>query len=119
VRDRRGRVHARAAGRERVHARGRRCLSHVFRVFARSGQCLGDVSVARPRTERPQRGWRSLVAPTRRVAQALSEVASVAAQPRNKKCTKSKRSRSAWNKKRQSLPKKAQKFIRLRNSDSP
>ena len=36
VRNRRGHVHPRAAGRQCVRARRRRCLPHVLRVFARS-----------------------------------------------------------------------------------
>ena len=49
------------AGRERVRARGWRRLSQLLRLFARSGQPLGDVSMARSRAQRPQRGWRALV----------------------------------------------------------
>jgi predicted dithiol-disulfide oxidoreductase (DUF899 family) len=65
-RNRSGDVHARAAGRERVRARGRRGLSHLFRVFARSGRSLGNVSVARSRAQRTKRD-RRLVAPPRRI----------------------------------------------------
>ena len=49
-RNRRGHIHARAAGHERVRPRRRRRLSHVFRLRARARRSLGHVPVARPRT---------------------------------------------------------------------
>ena len=49
--NRRGHVHAREAGPERVRARGRRGLPHLFHLFARSGRPLGHVPVARPRPQ--------------------------------------------------------------------
>ena len=57
-RNRRGHVHAREAGYQRVRARGRRRLPCLFRLFARSGRPLGDVPVARPRTQGAQRDGR-------------------------------------------------------------
>ena len=54
-RNRRGDVHAREAGHERVRARGRRGLPHLFHLFAGSGRSLGHVPVARPRPQGPQR----------------------------------------------------------------
>ena len=45
-----GHVHARAAGHERVRARGRRRLPHLLGLCARAGRPLGHVPVARPRT---------------------------------------------------------------------
>jgi predicted dithiol-disulfide oxidoreductase (DUF899 family) len=42
-------------------ARGRNCLSHLLGLLARSGWTLGNVSMARSRAQRSQRGWRSLV----------------------------------------------------------
>ena len=69
-RNRRGHLHARAAGHERVRARGRRRLPHLFRLCARTGRPLGHVPVARPRSQGAQRDGR-LVAPPRRVRQAL------------------------------------------------
>ena len=48
-RNRRGHVHAREAGHERVRARGRRRLPHLFHLCARTGRPLGHVPVARPR----------------------------------------------------------------------
>ena len=72
-RNRRGHVHAREAGHERVRARGRRRLPHLFRLCARTGRPLGHVPVARPRTQGAQRDGH-LVAPPRRVRQGLSEV---------------------------------------------
>ena len=74
-RNRRGHVHAREAGHERVRARGRRRLPHLFHLCARTGRPLGHVPVARPRTQGAQRDGR-LVAPPRRVRQALSDVVS-------------------------------------------
>ena len=75
VRNRRGHVHAREAGHERVRARGRHRLPHLFRLCARTGRPLGHVPVARPRTQGAQRDGR-LVAPPRRVRQGLSDCAS-------------------------------------------
>jgi predicted dithiol-disulfide oxidoreductase (DUF899 family) len=72
-RNRRGHVHAREAGHERLRARGRRCLPRLFRLCARTGRPLGHVPVAQPRTQGAQRDG-SLVAPPRRVQQGLSEV---------------------------------------------
>ena len=54
-RNRRATYPARAAGHERVRARGRRRLSHLFRLCARTGRPLGHVPVARPRSQRAQR----------------------------------------------------------------
>ena len=71
-RNRRGHVYAREAGYERVRTRGRRRLPRLFHLCARTGRPLGHVPVARPRTQGTQRDWR-LVAPTRRVRQALSD----------------------------------------------
>src|SRR5712691_6168816 len=54
--------------------RGRH-LPHLFHLCARTGRPLGHVPMARPRPQGPQRGvWRQLVAPPRRVRQALSQV---------------------------------------------
>ena len=61
-----GHVHARGAGHERVRARGRRRLPHLFHLCARTGRPLGHVPVARPRAQGAQRDGR-LVAPPRRV----------------------------------------------------
>ena len=72
-RNRRGHLHAREAGHERVRARGRRRLPHLFRLCARTGRPLGHVPVARPRTQGAQRDG-LLVAPPRRIRQALIEV---------------------------------------------
>src|SRR5262245_32672927 len=66
-------IHARQAGPERVRARGRRCLPHLLRLCAWTGRPLGHVPVARPRPQGTQRD-RRLVAPPRRVRQALSQV---------------------------------------------
>src|SRR5437016_4541568 len=76
-RNRPGHVHAREAGHERVRARGRRRLPHLFHLCARAGRPLGHVPVARPRPQGAQRDGR-LVAPPRRVRQALSQVVGVA-----------------------------------------
>ena len=54
-RNRRGHVHAREAGHERVRARGRRRLPHLFHLCARTGRPLGHVPVARPRPQGAQR----------------------------------------------------------------
>src|SRR5882762_8618903 len=70
-------------------ARGRRRLPRLFRPCARTGRPLGHVSVARPPTEGAQRDG-PLVAPPRRVRQALSEVVVVVAQLRDW------RSHGAW-----------------------
>jgi predicted dithiol-disulfide oxidoreductase (DUF899 family) len=70
-RNRRGHVHAREAGHERVRARRRRRLPYLFVLRARTGRPLGHVPVARPRPQGSQR-HRPLVAPPRRVRQALS-----------------------------------------------
>ena len=64
VRDRRGHVHAREAGHERVRARGWRRLSHLLGVRARIGRPLGHVPVARPRATWAQRDG-GLVPPAR------------------------------------------------------
>src|SRR5207302_6245549 len=81
-RNRRGHVHAREAGHERVRAGGRRRLPHLFHLRAGTGRPLGHVPVARPRPQRAQRDG-PLVAPPRRVQQGLSEVVVVVAQPRD------------------------------------
>ena len=73
TRNRRAHVRARQAGHERVRARGRRRLPHLFHLCARTGRPLGHVPVARPRPQGTQRDG-PLVAPPRRVRQALSEV---------------------------------------------
>src|SRR2546426_104249 len=78
-RNRRGHVHAREAGHERVRARGRRRLPQLFHLCARTGRPLGHVPVARPRPQGAQRDGR-LVAPARRVRQGLSEM-SMSGQP--------------------------------------
>jgi predicted dithiol-disulfide oxidoreductase (DUF899 family) len=70
-RNRRGHVHAREAGYERVRTRGRRRLPRLFHLCARTGRPLGHVPVARPRPQGAERDGR-LVAPPRRVRQALS-----------------------------------------------
>src|SRR5207244_2176109 len=72
-RNRRGHVHARAPGHERVRARGRRGLPRLFHLCARTGRPLGHVPVARPRSQGAQRDGR-LVAPPRRVQERLSDV---------------------------------------------
>src|SRR6202035_3337964 len=69
-------VHAREAGHERIRARGRRRLPRLFRLCARIGRPLGHVPVARPRTQGSQRDGH-LVAPPRRVRQAMSPVVGV------------------------------------------
>ena len=90
-RNRRGHVHAREAGHERVRARGRRRLPRLFRLCAWTGRPLGHVPVARPRTQGAQRdGAGPQVAPPRRVQQGLSEVVVVVAQLRDW------RSHDAW-----------------------
>src|SRR6266568_2060581 len=61
-RNRPGHVHAREAGHERVRARGRCRLPHLFHLCARTGRPLGHVPVARPRAQGAQRDGR-LVAP--------------------------------------------------------
>src|SRR5437867_9049829 len=76
MRNRRAHVHAREAGHERVRARGRRRLPHLFHLCARTGRPLGHVPVARPRPQGAQRDGR-LVAPPRRVRQAMSQVMGV------------------------------------------
>ncbi len=63
-RHRRGDIHAREAGDERVCARRWRHLPHLFHLCARFGWPLGHVSVARPCSSRAQRK-RHLVAPPR------------------------------------------------------
>ena len=73
MRNRRAHVLARQAGHERVRARGRRRLPHLFHLCARTGRPLGHVPVARPRPQGAQRDGR-LVAPPRRVRHALSQV---------------------------------------------
>src|SRR5436190_6222496 len=75
-RNRPGHVYAREAGHERVRARGRCRLPHLFHLCARTGRPLGDVPVARPRPQGTQRDGR-LVAPPRRVREALSDVVGV------------------------------------------
>ena len=42
-------------GHQRVRARGRRCLSHLFQLCARRGWPVGHVPVARPRAQGAQR----------------------------------------------------------------
>src|ERR1051326_3738176 len=71
-RHRRGHLHARAAGHERLRAGGRRRLPHLLHLRARAGRPLGHVPVARPRSEGAQRDGH-VVAPARRVRQAMSE----------------------------------------------
>src|SRR5438093_83546 len=75
-RNRPGHVHAREAGHERVRARGRRRLPHLFHVCARTRRPLGHVPVAGPRAKGPQRDGH-LVAPPRRVRQPLSPIMDV------------------------------------------
>ena len=77
-RNRRGHLHAREAGHERVCARGWGRLPYLFRLCARIGRTLGNVSVARPRSQGTQRDG-ILVSPSRRVRQALSQVMGVVA----------------------------------------
>ncbi len=60
-------------GHERVRARGRRRLPHLFHLCARARRPLGSVPVARPRPQGAQRA-KILVAPARRVQQGLSEI---------------------------------------------
>ena len=72
VRNRPGNVPARSAGHERVCARGRRCLPHLFHLCARTGRPLGHVRVARPCPQGPQRDGR-VVEPPRRIRYALSD----------------------------------------------
>ena len=67
-RDGLGDLPAGRARRERVRARGRRRLPHLFGIRARAGRPVGHVPVARPRATRSQRK-RLLVAPPRRVRQ--------------------------------------------------
>ena len=74
---RRGNLHAREAGYERLRDRGR-CHLSPYSTYARGLDGLwGVCPVARPRTEGTQRD-RCLVAPPRRV-QGLSEVVAIAA----------------------------------------
>src|SRR5262245_41369934 len=80
-RDRRGHLHARAAGHERVRAPGRRRLPRLFLLCARTGRPLGHVPGARPRPQGTQRA-QHLVAPPRRV-RGLSEVMIVVAEVRD------------------------------------
>ena len=54
MRNRRAHVRARQAGPERVRARGRRRLPHLFHLYARTGRPLGHVPVARPRPQGTQ-----------------------------------------------------------------
>ena len=75
-RNRLGHVHAREAGHERVRTRGRRRLSHLFHLCARTGRAMGHVPVARPRPQGAQRDGH-MVPPPRRVRQALSQVVNV------------------------------------------
>jgi predicted dithiol-disulfide oxidoreductase (DUF899 family) len=49
VRNRRRHLPSRQAGHERIRARGRRCLPHLFHLCARTGRPVGHVPVARPR----------------------------------------------------------------------
>src|SRR5215470_14989910 len=72
----RGYVHPRATWDERVRARGRRRLPHLFRVCARARRSLGHVPVARSRAAWAQRD-RNVVAPSRRVRKAGSNVVSL------------------------------------------
>jgi hypothetical protein len=71
-RNRCGHVYAREAWHERVRARRRSRLPRLFHLCARTGRPLGHVPVARPCTQGTQRD-RHLVAPPRRVRQALSD----------------------------------------------
>src|SRR5262249_4092541 len=75
-RNRRGHLHARAAGHERVCDPGRRRLPHLLRLRARARRDVGHVSVARPRPAGPQRDP-SGVPSSRRVRPAVSEAAEV------------------------------------------
>src|SRR3984885_8240282 len=75
MRNRPGDVPARSTGHERVCARGRRRLPHLFHLCARTGSPLGHVRVARPCTYGPQRDGH-VVAPPRRVRYTLSPQAS-------------------------------------------
>src|SRR5882757_4812741 len=72
-RHRRGDLCARAAGHEHARARGRRRLPHLFHLCPRTGRPMGGVPMARPRPQGPQRRCRLLVAPPRRIRQALSD----------------------------------------------
>ena len=67
----RSHLQARSAGHERLRARERRGLSHLFHLCARTGRAVGYLPVARPRAQGPQRGGH-LVAPPRRIRQALT-----------------------------------------------
>ncbi len=60
--NRRRHFHARQAGRQRLRARGRNRLPHLFQLRAWSGRTMGHVSVARPGAKGTQRE-RHLVAP--------------------------------------------------------
>ena len=83
MRNRCGHLPSRKAGHERIRARRRRRLPHLFHLCARSGRPLGNVPVARPRTKRAERD-RRLVAPPRRVRQMMSDIA-VAAHLRDRR----------------------------------
>src|SRR6202166_3406791 len=76
MRNRLGDVHARQSGLEHVRTRGRRRLSHVFHLCARTGWHLGYVPMARPCPQGAQRGDGRLVEAPRRVQPALSQVMS-------------------------------------------
>ena len=77
-RNRRGHVYARETGHECVRARGRCRVPHLFHLCTRTRRALGNVPVARPRSQGTQRN-RILVSPPRRVRQALSQVMGVVA----------------------------------------
>ena len=62
---------SRPAGHERVRARGRRRLPHLFHLCARTGRPLGHVPVARPRPQGSQRGA-PVVATPRRIRPGLT-----------------------------------------------
>jgi predicted dithiol-disulfide oxidoreductase (DUF899 family)/dihydrofolate reductase len=64
-RNRQGDLHARAAGYERVRARGWGRLSHLFRLCARTRWFVGHVSVARSRADGAQRDGRLVPSPRR------------------------------------------------------
>jgi predicted dithiol-disulfide oxidoreductase (DUF899 family) len=61
--DRRCHLHAREAWHERVHSRRRHRLPHLFHLCARTGRPLGDVPVARPRTQGAQRDGHMVAPP--------------------------------------------------------
>src|SRR5215203_3808027 len=72
-RHRRGHLHPGAARYERVRPGERRGLPHLLRLCPRIGRSLGDLPVARPRTQGPERD-QHLVPPARRIRQMTEPI---------------------------------------------